>query len=100
MKRKLAELINIFFGFRKLILMFFIMGIAVVFRIKELINGAEMVDLIKNCAIAFIGANGVEHIVGAVKSHMAGKQSPEATTGPADTDETNDEEVVGEEPKD
>lgn len=95
MKRKLAELINIIFGFRKFFLMLFVLGVAVIFRVKELINGAEMVDLIKHVAIAFMGANGVEHVVGAVTTYMNGKNPPAAITeGPADTDESNDEEDV------
>lgn len=100
MKRKLAELINVIFGFRKFLLMFAVIIVAVVFRLKGLVNGAEMVDLIKNVGIAFMGANGVEHIVNAVNTHIAAKKAPGATTGPADTDESNDEETVGKEPKD
>lgn len=93
MKQKFAEIINVIFGFRKFFLMLFVMGVAVLFRIKELINGAEMVDLIKHVAIAFMGANGVEHVVGAVSTYMNNKQAS-LTEGPADTDESNDEEDV------
>lgn len=100
MKKKLAELINVIFGFRKFILMLIVIVVAIIFRINDLVNGAEMVDLIKNVGIAFMGANGVEHIVGAVQTHMANKagNSP-AVAGPADIDESNDEEDT-DEPKD
>lgn len=98
MKRKLAELINIIFGFRKFLLMLVVAIIGVVFRIKGLINGAEMVDLIKTVAIAFMGANGVEHIMTVVKDYVAAKNGQpatgEATGAVADTDESNDEEDV------
>lgn len=90
MKRKIAEIINVLFGFRKFFLMIFVMSVALIFRVHNLINGSEMVDLIKQVAIAFMGANGVEQIVTAVQSHMAAKIA--ATSGPADTDEANDEE--------
>lgn len=73
MKQKIAEFVNILFGFRKFVLMLFVFLIAVIFRAKGLVNGSEMVDLLKSTTIAFIGANGVEHIVGAVKEHYAAK---------------------------
>src|SRR5690242_561502 len=101
MKQKIAEIINVIFGFRKFFLMLFVMIVAVSFRLNDLINGAEMVDLIKHVAIAFMGANGVEHIVGAVQTHFTNKNANPATTGPADTDESNDEEETSDpEPKD
>lgn len=90
MKRKLAELINIIFGFRKFLLMLFLMLIAIIFRVKDYLNGAEMVDLLKTTAIAFMGANGVEHLVSA----YTGKGKPPAVPEVADTDESNDEEDV------
>lgn len=73
MKQKIADIINVLFGFRKLLLLLLICLIAVIFRLKELINGAEMVDLLKSTAIAFIGANGVEHIVGVAKQYIDSK---------------------------
>lgn len=73
MKQKLAELINVIFGFRKFLILLVLYAIAIIFRIKGLINGDEMVRLIEPTTIAFIGANGVEHIVSAVKDHYASK---------------------------
>lgn len=67
MKKKIAELINIIFGFRKFILMLFLYLIGIIFRISDLINGAEMVDLFKTTTLAFMGANGVEHIITSMK---------------------------------
>lgn len=80
MKQRLAEFFNLVFGFRKFLLMLFIYMIAVIFRINNLINGTEMVDLLKNTTLGFIGANGVEHIVGAVKDHLASKQGDNPVT--------------------
>jgi hypothetical protein len=79
MKQKIAELINIIFGFRKFLILLVLYTIAIIFRLKGLINGDEMVRLIEPTTIAFIGANGVEHIVGAVKDHYAAKNAPDPT---------------------
>lgn len=73
MKQRLAELINVLFGFRKFLILLIVYLIAVVFRVHNLINGDELVRLMEPTTIAFIGANGVEHIVGAVKDHYASK---------------------------
>ncbi len=69
MKQKLAELINVIFGMRKFILMMILYIVGIVFRLMNLVSGAEMVDLFKATTIAFMGANGVEHLVMAVKSY-------------------------------
>ena len=91
MKQKLAEWLNVIYGFRKFILMLIVFLVGIVFRVKGLINGAELVDLLKTTAIAFMGANGVEHIVGAVKDYMG---SGATSAKVADTDESNDEKEV------
>lgn len=92
MKRKLAELINIIFGFRKFLLMLMLYLVGIIFRINGLISGSEMVDLFKTTTIAFMGANGIEHVMTTVKDYM-GSKTPQV----ADTDESNDEQEV--EPK-
>jgi hypothetical protein len=81
MKQKLAELINVIFGMRKFILMVILYVVGIVFRIQNLLSGAEMVDLFKATTIAFMGANGVEHLVIGVKAVMAGRQSPALPDG-------------------
>jgi hypothetical protein len=75
MKQKIAELINVIFGFRKFILMMILYIVGIVFRILGLLSGAEMVDLFKATTIAFMGANGVEHLVTGVKAVMAGRNA-------------------------
>jgi hypothetical protein len=94
MKKKIAEIINVIFGFRKFLLMAFVVVIAIVFRVKDYIDGAEMVDLLKNVSIAFMGANGIEHIVGAVSKYMDQKQANSEPEGPADTDDGDDNQEV------
>lgn len=92
MKQKIAELINIIFGMRKFLLMLILYIIGIIFRIKGLVNGAEMVDLFKTTTIAFMGANGVEHLMTTVKDYMG--KGPTSTPPVADTDESNDEKEV------
>jgi hypothetical protein len=79
MRQKIADIINIIFGFRKFLLMLAIYLIAIAFRIENLINGTEMVELLKSTTIAFMSANGVEHVVGAVKDYMSSKTDNPAT---------------------
>lgn len=76
MQQKIAEFINVIFGFRKFLILLALYAIAIIFRVKGLLNGDEMVRLIEPTTIAFIGANGVEHIVSAVKEHYAAKADP------------------------
>lgn len=91
MKKKLAELINIVFGFRKFLLMLLVYALGVIFRINDMINGAEMVDLFKTTTIAFMSANGVEHIIDGVKSAMGGSSTLKQV---ADTNEEDDEDEI------
>lgn len=93
MKSKIAEWINIVFGFRKFMLMLLLYFVGIIFRLKGLINGAEMVDLFKTTTIAFMGANGIEHVVGVCKDYM-GTKAPPKRIEVADTDESNDEDEV------
>lgn len=92
MKQKVAELINIIFGFRKFLLMLALFAIGIIFRVKDYIDGNQFVDLLKSTTISFFAANGVEHVVTTVKSVMGKSETPPA--GPADTDESNDEDEV------
>lgn len=73
MKQKLAELLNVIFGFRKFILMMILYIVGIIFRIKNLLSGSEMVDLFKSTTIAFMGANGVEHVMSVVKEYINSK---------------------------
>ena len=57
MKDKIESMLKSMIGLRKLSVMFLILSIGCVFRVKGYINGAEMVDLIKTTGIAFFGSN-------------------------------------------
>lgn len=90
MKQKLAELINILFGFRKTLLVLILYVVGIIFRVKNLIDGAQFVDLAKGITISFMTANMGEHITTTIKSYMDAKgrtetdDEPEvATNGPA-----------------
>lgn len=87
MKQKIADFLNVIFGFRKFLLLLILYTVGVVFRCKNLVNGAELVDLFKTTTIAFIGANSVEHVVGAAKAYM------DAKTG-GDDPKTSYEDIV------
>lgn len=78
MQQKIADFINVIFGFRKFLILLAVYAIAIIFRVKGLINGDELVRLLEPTTIAFIGANGIEHITAAVKDHYADKNSAAA----------------------
>lgn len=80
MEQKIAEFFNVIFGFRKFLILLAIYAISVIFRIHNLLSGDEMVRLLEPTTIAFLGANGVEHIVSAVKDHYASKSTGDDPT--------------------
>lgn len=82
MKQRIAELVNIIFGFRKFLILLALYLISIIFRVKGLISGDELVRLIEPTTIAFLGANGVEHIVSAVKDHYSAKLAAETGDDP------------------
>lgn len=49
-------------GSRKFLVMLAIILLAIVFRVTSLIDGGQMVDLVKMVGIAFMGCNSVEHV--------------------------------------
>lgn len=59
-------------------LVVFIIGIQ--FRLKNLINGDEMVSLMKSTAVAFMGASSVAHLVETVKQYVDSKGKVIKTT--------------------
>ena len=93
MKQKLAEWINVLFGFRKFLLMLVLFVVGIVFRIKGYISGGEFVDLFKNTTVAFMAANGIEHLVATVKDVM-GNKNTQQTQALADGNESNDNNEV------
>jgi hypothetical protein len=64
---KMFELLE---GSRKFLIMLIILTCSVIFRIYSLINGAEFVDLMKGCVIAFFASNIGEHVVNTIKDRL------------------------------
>lgn len=70
MTQKLADFIGALLGLRKTIVMFSLLIIGIAFRISNLINGAQLVDLLKATTIAFFAANSVERVGETVKTYI------------------------------
>ena len=59
-------------GIRKYSIMLIIVITGILFRIYNLIEGKEFVDLIKGCFIAFAASNASEHIIKAIQEKIKG----------------------------
>ena len=58
----LSKVVDTIKGLRKWSIMFLLVVIAIVFRITDLLSGAEFVTLLKGTAIAFFSSNAIEHV--------------------------------------
>lgn len=89
MRERLAELIDILYGFKKFIAFLLLFVTAIIFRLHAYVDGGQFVDLMKNVALAFFAANGVEHFTEAARSYFNGKATgglPIAPTPPSHPD--------------
>jgi hypothetical protein len=66
-----SEFLDYLMGFRKFVAFMCVFTVAVVFRYKNFMDGAEVTDLLKNTFLAFCGSNSVEHMTSMVKDHLA-----------------------------
>jgi hypothetical protein len=82
MRQRLAELIDILYGFRKIIAFLLLFVISIVFRLTQNIDGGQFVDLMKNVSLAFFAANGIEHFTTMAKDFIASKAAPKPTDAP------------------
>jgi hypothetical protein len=82
MTQRLADFIALVTGLRKFLVMAGLMAIAVMFRIYGYISGGEMVDLLKNTAVAFMAANSVERIGETIKHYVTVQALPGKPTPP------------------
>jgi hypothetical protein len=96
MKEKIAEWINVIFGFRKFIAWFGLFLVGIIFRVQGLIDGPAFVDLMKSTFMGFVAANGVEHIMTTVQGVMNSKNAAQsaAVASGADDGKDDDKEVV------
>ena len=62
---------DLLIGFRKYSIMVIIILISVSFRLTNLINGSEMVELLKITSAAFFAGNMVERITEVIKSKIS-----------------------------
>lgn len=90
MKKKLAELINILFGFRKTLLVLILYIVGIIFRVKNLIDGAQFVDLAKGITISFMTANMGEHITSTIKEYVVAKAGGKPTVVDAEPEVAED----------
>lgn len=70
MKEKIVEFVNLILGLRKLMVMLLLFALGVIFRLHNLIDGGQLVDLLKNTALGFFAANGCEHFSTAIKEYV------------------------------
>lgn len=73
MRQKLAELIDIIYGFRKFIAFLLLFIVSILFKLYSQIDGGQFVDLMKNVSLAFFAANGIEHFTDMAKTYMNSK---------------------------
>lgn len=83
MTKSLINFFNILSGFRKFIVMVVLIIVGIVFRVADLLNGAEFVNLLSGTVIAFFSANTVEHFTSIAKDWIASKAEPVAKPAPA-----------------
>ena len=84
MKKKLAELFNLIFGFRKFLAWVALFLVGIIFRIADKIDGGQFVDLIKSTFMAFVAANGAEHVINVVKQYVTKGSAPAPVPAPED----------------
>lgn len=73
MTAKLKDFIQFLNGFRKFTVMMILVVIGVTFRLSGYLSGAEMVDLLRYSAVAFMSANSIEHMIKGVKEWVKNK---------------------------
>lgn len=85
MKQKIAEWLNVIFGMRKFIAWAGLFIVGIIFRLKNYMDGAQFVDLMKSTFAGFVAGNTVEHLVSFGKDYITSKSAP-AATDPKDDD--------------
>jgi hypothetical protein len=70
--------LNFLMGYRKVWIMGAITLLSVLLRVGNYIDGSQLVDLLKVCAVAFFGANLTEHIVSGTKTYLENKNRGES----------------------
>lgn len=91
MGQKLADFLAVFLGVRKTLVMFILILIGVVFRIRGLINGDQLVTLLQSTTVAFFAANSIEHVGETIRHYIntKGEQVTEKEAVVGDSGESN-----------
>ncbi len=76
MRDKWDDFWDLFTGMRKFLLMLIVFVIAIVFRAKGWVDGAQVTDLVKSIVLGYFASNGAEYVTGAVQTHYAAKTAP------------------------
>jgi hypothetical protein len=68
---------NLLFTFRKTLLVSILYVVGIIFRVTNLIDGAQFVDLLKGVTVAFLASNSFEFATSSVRSYMGNQgQTP------------------------
>jgi hypothetical protein len=70
MGQKLTEFMEIFIGTRKFIAWTLVLIVAIVFRVKDYVDGAQFVDLLKGTFLGFVTGNVLERINETAKTYI------------------------------
>ena len=73
MFQKVQEIVSVLIGLRKIIVMFALIVIGVIFRFNSYIDGQQFVDLLKGTVLGFFAANASEHVKTMVTSYVNSK---------------------------
>jgi len=73
MTSALINFFSVLSGFRKFIIMVALLIVGIIFRITDLLNGTEFVNLLSGTVIAFFSANTMEHFTSIAKDWIASK---------------------------
>lgn len=77
LSERAKNILNFLNGFRKFTVMAVLIIVGVVFRLTGHLSGTEMVELLRYTAVAFMAANGVEHMMKATQEWIKGKVKKE-----------------------
>ncbi len=75
MKEDVAEFLDAFYGFRKIIAFIAVFVTGVVLRVKGYIAGTDLTSIVNTTFVAFAAGNSVEHFTSAVKEYMGNKNT-------------------------
>lgn len=70
MKQKIADLLNVIYGFRNVILWVALFLVSIIFRLKNYVDGGQWADLVKNTFLGLAAVHGTEHIISVVQSYV------------------------------